>query len=638
MRRVAELWRQRREANAGDARFSISVTAPTNADARAVALALRQERRTMGELGADVISLRATDQAGAAYTLTLAPGDRVRLFDRLNARFLDGGRGNIGNNGSVLEVRDVNAEGIVLRTAAGRDGLVPWKNLADKHSGRMRLAPGDVLTIDAAQGITSSEHINAMPAGSAGVQGFKGYTAESRHKDAAWLITSDGAERREVMARRALGDARPVGTADVWENVARNLARQPAKASALDFMERARDVGRGTTHAMQAGFRRAEARKRPARRGRRWRGSFGSVEGRVIGEVVERLRQALDARWQAVRALAGRLRQAGRPVLQDGGREDRRPAKSGARAVCDRARANQARSQAAAERHRAPHQRQDAQSQQEQPLSAATYWQRVVAGKNGTAKPSLRRAARRKREDSAVAAVVDRLALAMDERGAVLAGIGQGRGQQEHQHSSSRPPFASHPRARDARCRSSGAASAAALLRGRRRGGLRYGAAPRRAARERASGDGWDAAPRRRRGRPQGAEVGKLCRASRWLAGGLYPQPQDRNRDPLEGQSARGADDAGRTRGVRGGGRGQVRRAARARHDIQERAAKMAQRLWAASAPAIAHLTSPPRACNRMGCGRTNAAGCWCQCGGGRPALGRAAGGCGRNQAVPERR
>ncbi|MDN3563044.1 MobF family relaxase, partial [Paeniroseomonas aquatica] len=299
VRRVAELWRQRREANAGDAGFSISVTAPTNADARAVALALREERRAMGEVGADVLSVRATDQAGAAYNLTLAPGDRVRLFDRLNARFLDGGRGNIGNNGSVLEVRAVNAEGIVLRTAAGRDGAVSWESLADKKNGRTRLAPGDVLTIDAAQGITSSEHINAMPAGSTGVQGFKGYTAESRHRDSAWLITSDGAERREVMVRRALGDSRPVGAADVWENVARNLARQPAKASALDFMDRARNVGRTAAHAMQVGFRQAEAREAAGEP----RATLGAQlherrAGRAVGQAVDRLRQALDARWQ----------------------------------------------------------------------------------------------------------------------------------------------------------------------------------------------------------------------------------------------------------------------------------------------------------------------------------------------------
>ncbi|WP_158601027.1 MobF family relaxase [Teichococcus wenyumeiae] len=603
VRRVAELWRQRREANAGDARFSISVTAPTNADARAVALALRQERRTMGELGADVISLRATDQAGAAYTLTLAPGDRVRLFDRLNARFLDGGRGNIGNNGSVLEVRDVNAEGIVLRTAAGRDGLVPWKNLADKHSGRMRLAPGDVLTIDAAQGITSSEHINAMPAGSAGVQGFKGYTAESRHKDAAWLITSDGAERREVMARRALGDARPVGTADVWENVARNLARQPAKASALDFMERARDVGRGTTHAMQAGFRRAEAREAAGEARATLAGQLRERrEGRVIGEVVERLRQALDARWQAVRALAGRLRQAGRPVLQDGGREDRRPAVSKARAVYDRARANQARSQAAAERHRAPHQRQDAQSQQEQPLSAATYWQRVATGKNGTAKPSLRRAARRKREDNAVAAVVDRLALAMGERGAVLAGIGQGRGQQRLPAQEPRqgqqgaptpeqPPAPSQaipaPVTRAAAApgrrvppRFSEADAAADFAVALHRVGLRLSGPVtmdgtlRRVAVE---GD--------RKGQKSGSYVGHL---DGWPAGYI--------RNHKTGTEIRWKADRPVVQMTLGDRAAFVAEAAaksaeraRARHDIQERAAKMAQRLWAGSAPATSH-------------------------------------------------
>ncbi|WP_338666245.1 MobF family relaxase (plasmid) [Pararoseomonas sp. SCSIO 73927] len=426
VRRVAELWRQRREANAGDTGFSISVTAPTNADARAVALALREERRAMGELGADVFSVRATDQAGAAYNLTLAPGDRVRLFDRLNARFLDGGRGNIGNNGSVLEVRDVNADGIVLRTAAGRDGAVSWESLADKKNGRTRLAPGDVLTIDAAQGITSSEHINAMPAGSAGVQGFKGYTAESRHKDSAWLITSDGAERREVMVRRALGDARPITAVDVWENVARNLAQQPAKASALDFMDRARDVGRTSAHAMQAGFRRAEAREAAgeprATLGARFR---DRRDGRAVGQAVERLRQALDARWQAVRELADRLRRAGGTFLQDSGREERRPAEGEARAVRDRAAHNQARSRAAAERHRAP---QPAGERQAKPVDAAAYWRRTAAGKDGSLRPSVRRAAQRRREESAVAAVADRLALALDERGAVLAGMGQDRG------------------------------------------------------------------------------------------------------------------------------------------------------------------------------------------------------------------
>ncbi|MBB5696013.1 MobF family relaxase [Muricoccus pecuniae] len=607
VRRVAELWRQRREANAGDAGFSISVTAPTNADARAVALALREERRAMGELGADLFSIRATDQAGATYNLTLAPGDRVRLFDRLNARFLDGGRGNIGNNGSVLEVREVNADGIVLRTAGGRDGAVSWDSLADKKNGRTRLAPGDVLTIDAAQGITSREHINAMPAGSAGVQGFKGYTAESRHKDSAWLITSDGAERREVMARRALGDARPVGAADVWENVARNLARQPAKASALDFMDRARDVGRTAAHAMQSGFRRAEARE-VAGEPRTTLGAHlrDRRDGRAVGQAVERLRQALDARWQAVRELADRLRRAGGTVLQEGGGEEQRPAEGEAKAVRDRARDNQARSRTAAERHRAPRPKQASPAQ---PVDAAAYWRRTAAGAKGAPRPSVRRAAQRKREEGAVAVVADRLALALGERGAVLAGMEQGRGQKPAQatqpcqdrdaaQASARPaaPSQANPAPSPVIPRASPRASAASGRRAAPRfteadaavdfavalhqAGLRVSGPVEmdgRMHRVAVEGD--------RKGQKSGTYVGhldgwpagyirnhKTGTEIRWKAERPVVQMAPAERAAFAAKAA--AKSAER---------------ARERHDTQERAARMAHRLWAAAAPATSH-------------------------------------------------
>ncbi|SHK26571.1 conjugative relaxase domain-containing protein, TrwC/TraI family [Roseomonas rosea] len=601
VRRVAELWRQRREANAGDAGFSISVTAPTNADARAVSLALREERRAMGELGADVFSVRATDQAGAAYNLTLAPGDRVRLFDRLNARFLDGGRGNIGNNGSVLEVRDVTADGIVLRTAAGRDGAVSWESLADKKNGRTRLAPGDVLTIDAAQGITSSEHINAMPAGSAGVQGFKGYTAESRHKDSAFLITSDGAERREVMVRRALGDARPVGEGDVWENVARNLARQPAKASALDFMDRARDIGRSAAHAMQAGFRRAEAREVAGEP----RATLGAQlrdrrDGRAVGQAVERLRQALDARWQAVRELAERLRRAGGTVLQDRGREDRWPAEGEARAVRDRARDNRAQSRAAAERHRAPRPKQ---ADQARPVDAAAYWRRTAAGAKGAPRPSVRRAAQRKREEGAVAAVADRLALALDERGAVLAGMGQGRGQKPAQAAQEprqgrdgvqaparpvepaqsipapAPRAAAAPGRREAP-RFMEADAAADFAVALHRAGLRV-AGP-------VEMDGkMHRVPveRDRKGQKSGTYVGHL---DGWPAGYIRNHKTGTEiRWKAERPVAQMAPAERATFAAEAAARSAER--ARERHDTQERAARMAHRLWAAAAPATSH-------------------------------------------------
>jgi hypothetical protein len=171
--RVAALWRQRIEANVADATYSLTVSAPTNSDARAIGAAIREQRRAMGQLGADAVKLKAADQAGATYELTLAVGDRVRLFDRATATFTGGTHGNIGNNGSVLEVRAIGNEGLTLRNAGGREGLVRWDTLRERMSGRIRLTYGDVLSIDATQGATSTEHINAMPGGTKPVNAFK---------------------------------------------------------------------------------------------------------------------------------------------------------------------------------------------------------------------------------------------------------------------------------------------------------------------------------------------------------------------------------------------------------------------------------------------------------------------------------
>jgi hypothetical protein len=257
---VADLWVARRAANARDPAYTLSVSAPSNADARAIGAAIRARRRDAGEIEPDKVVLDACDQLGAMYALPLAVGDRVRLFARTNAAYADRGRGIIGNNGSVLTVRGIDAAGVVLRNAQGREGLVKWDTLREPMSGRIRLSYGDVLTIDAAQGLTSTEHIQAMPGGTQVVTAYKAYTAASRHRRASYLVTSDGAERREIAARRPLGDSRPIREADVWANMARNLARQPETPAALDFLERAQGVRRGAVHALQAGLQPAEQR------------------------------------------------------------------------------------------------------------------------------------------------------------------------------------------------------------------------------------------------------------------------------------------------------------------------------------------------------------------------------------------
>ena len=235
---IADLWQERRAANAGDLGYTLSVSAPTNRDAREIGAAIRQHRRASGELGPDLVVLSAADQAGERFDLPLAVGDRVRLFARTNASYADRSRGIIGNNGSVLEVRGVDASGVVLRNAQEREGRVAWNTLRDGESGRIRLTYGDVLSIDATQGVTSTEHIEAMPAGTQAVNAYKAYTAASRHRRATFLVSSDGAERREVAGRRPLGDMRPIAEADVWANMGRNLSRQPKVMSALEFLER----------------------------------------------------------------------------------------------------------------------------------------------------------------------------------------------------------------------------------------------------------------------------------------------------------------------------------------------------------------------------------------------------------------
>jgi hypothetical protein len=258
---IAALWAERRAANANDPTYSLSVSAPTNQDARAIGAAIREHRRAAGELGPDQVVLSACDQVGKTYDLPLAVGDRVRLFARTNAMCADRSRGILGNNGSVLEVRAIGAAGVTLRNAAGREGRVAWGTLRDRESGRIKLSYGDVLTIDATQGLTSTEHIEAMPGGTRAVNAYKAYTSGSRHRRATFLVTADGAERREIMGRRPLGDMRPIRKSDVWLNMGRNLSRQPEPDSALGFLARAHEVRRGATAALQIGLQLGEQRE-----------------------------------------------------------------------------------------------------------------------------------------------------------------------------------------------------------------------------------------------------------------------------------------------------------------------------------------------------------------------------------------
>lgn len=261
---AVNLWENRRKLNLKDYTYSIGLSAPTNEDARAIGAEIRKRRRAAGELHPHDFKIKAIDQTKKEYDLAIAVGDRLRLF---NKSFVhkDGKRLTLGVNGSVVTVMDINARGMKLRnTKDDVEGFVAWNSraLRDKATGRMRLTYGDALTIDSRQGDTLTEHITVMPAGSQAVQGYKAYTAESRHRRQSWIVTSQGEELAEVLSKRPWGDARnfeptPEETQRaIIANMARNMSRQEEKMLATDFVEAARDVKVGSVDGRKATWNR----------------------------------------------------------------------------------------------------------------------------------------------------------------------------------------------------------------------------------------------------------------------------------------------------------------------------------------------------------------------------------------------
>jgi hypothetical protein len=259
---VAVLWQQRRDENRDRWDFTITVSAPSNAEAHDISVAIRERRRAMGEIGVDKIIVQATDGEGArSYNLPLGEGDRVRLFARTNAKFEKTDTvGNIGRNGTVLEITAIRDDGLLMRNPAGKEGFVAWTTLKDETTGQIRLAYGEALTTNTAQGSTVTEHIHAMPSGSRLVSAFGAYTSGSRHREQSFIVTSEGAERSEIAGRRPLGDRREVSHGDVLDNMKRNLARQPEKGSSVDFVARAANVRRGTIQSVQQSQQKMQAR------------------------------------------------------------------------------------------------------------------------------------------------------------------------------------------------------------------------------------------------------------------------------------------------------------------------------------------------------------------------------------------
>ena len=260
---IADLYIERRDVLlASGCKRGITVSAPTNEDAADISQAIRTRLKQRGEIAGPESVYRAVDQNGREYDLALAAGDRVRLYRRTWG-FEGGTERQIGNNGDVVEVLGQGTSGMRVRTAKGEVAEIDWQRLADKETGRLLLGLGYALTIDAAQGLTSDEHINALPRGTSGVTGFTSYVAESRARGTTWTLISEGALHEAEKHRQAIGEATPITQDMLWARAATDMSEKPYKALGIDLLnaarhdrERAVDAFIGAHHAMEAATQR----------------------------------------------------------------------------------------------------------------------------------------------------------------------------------------------------------------------------------------------------------------------------------------------------------------------------------------------------------------------------------------------
>jgi hypothetical protein len=240
VRRVAAPWEDRIRANRDRNGYTLTVSAPTNSDARAIAREIRARRKRMGQVGIDVITRDAAGQAGIPFAPPLAVGDRVRGLRSVKVT-AEGAlhRRNLGHNGTVAWVTGLRDQGLVQGNDGGADGFVPFEEPRDQATGRALLTSGDVLSIDTIRSAISTAHIDAMPAGTQAVQRFKAYVAGWRSRQTTRLVLSDGLEREEIAHRRPLSNQRPIKQDEVFVNVARTLSRQPESVRAMqDVLQR----------------------------------------------------------------------------------------------------------------------------------------------------------------------------------------------------------------------------------------------------------------------------------------------------------------------------------------------------------------------------------------------------------------
>jgi hypothetical protein len=291
--RIADLYIARRDhLLASGSKRGVTVSAPTNDDVAEISLAIRERLKRRGEIGGNERSYQAIDQRGQHFDLSIATGDRVRLFRRVWGT-VDGVGRDVGNNGDVLEVLDQNATHLRVRNKRGEVADIEWRRLRDEKSGRLLLGFGHALTIDAAQGLTSDEHINALPRGTAGVTAFTSYVAESRSRGVTWTVISEGALLEAERRRQAIGDITPITRERLWNRAAEDMSEKPYKALGIDLLAEARHDRENAIDAFMVAHHRIESVvQQDPDAGKK---AFSRLRAAAINDTLERHLMALDS-------------------------------------------------------------------------------------------------------------------------------------------------------------------------------------------------------------------------------------------------------------------------------------------------------------------------------------------------------
>lgn len=232
--RVAALWAERMRANAHRPDFALTVSAPTHDDVHDLGAAIRRASGAADPM----VTVKAQDGGGTVRRLDLSEGTKLRLFARVWGQADDGRKVKAGDNGDAITVLRADGKGMRFRNGRGDEGFVAWEKFA-RHGGLPRLAYGYVQTTIVVQGATSHEHIAALLGGSRSITGNALYVYGSRHRETAHVVVSDAKERQDVAHKRPHGDARPIRTEDLVENMAANLKAPGHKDTALRLVDRA---------------------------------------------------------------------------------------------------------------------------------------------------------------------------------------------------------------------------------------------------------------------------------------------------------------------------------------------------------------------------------------------------------------